>query len=57
MPFDFAITDAGDGGFLLDYRSADGKYVNDSHHPSLEDAFQAAERCFDISPDEWSRSD
>ena len=54
LPFDFAITDDGSGGFLLDYRSVDGTYVNDSSYATLEEAIAGAESCFGIAPSEWN---
>ena len=51
--FDFAITDDGSGGFVLDYRSVDGSYVNDSSYATLEEALVGAENCFGIVRSEW----
>jgi hypothetical protein len=53
LPFDFAITDDGSGGFLLDYRSVDGAYVNASSYATLEEAVAGAENCFGIARSEW----
>jgi hypothetical protein len=53
LPFDFAITDDGSGGFLLDYRSVDGTYVNDSSYATLEEAVMGAQDCFGIARSEW----
>jgi hypothetical protein len=53
LPFDFAITDDGTGGFLLDFRSVDGAYVNDHSYDTLEEAFAGAETCFGIARSEW----
>lgn len=53
LPFDFDITDDGAGGFLLTYRSLDGKFVADSSHDSLDGAYETASRQFDIQRSEW----
>jgi len=54
LPFRFAITDDGDGHFLLAYQSLDGAYSADSWHESLIDALASAEEQFGIGRGEWS---
>jgi hypothetical protein len=54
LAFDFAITDDGSGGFLLDFRSVDGAYVNDYSYATLEEAILSAQSCFGIAPGEWT---
>lgn len=57
LPFRFAITDDGDGGFLLDFASLNGVFRADYHYSSLDDAFEGARECFDIRQEDWTRRD
>jgi len=54
LPFRFAVTDDGSGGYLLTYESLDGVYCADSCHSSVEDAMQCAADSFGVSRAEWS---
>jgi hypothetical protein len=53
LPFDFAITDDGSGGFLLHFCSVGGSYKNDASYATLEDAIIGAKNCFGIARSEW----
>lgn len=53
LPFHFEITDDGNGSFLLAYHSLDEVFRADTWHETLEEAFVAAEECFDIARAEW----
>lgn len=55
LPFRFAITDDGNGNFLLTYHSLDGVFFADTWHESLEEAFTSAQECFGIVRTEWQK--
>jgi hypothetical protein len=54
LPFHFAVTGDGDGGFLLAYHSLDNVYIADSSHPTIEHAYACAEQQFGIKRHEWT---
>lgn len=53
VEFAIRITSDGGKGYLLDYRSLDGRYATDTWHQTIEEAFAVAKEQFGIERSEW----
>jgi hypothetical protein len=49
--FDFVIK--GDGGYIFEYQSQSGEFINDSWHETLEDAKVHGQQNFGVPMDVW----
>lgn len=56
IDFRFAITDDGNGNFLLEYSSPDKQYAADTWHETIEEAYACAFETFGIEITEWSKA-
>lgn len=54
LEFAFRITSDGGKCYLLDYGSLDGRYLADSWHQTIEEAYAAANEQFGIERAEWT---